>query len=139
MKARPIYVCRFGCPGHRRIRPGRWAWWITDGPTGPVAAEGTTRTERGALRQLDRALSRVQLAVGDHVCRRPILHPLDVFEAAKLTARLEADGVPVTVQVPVDGQVVLFPALELTTAQEAHTYRLVARETDAPVRWAGVA
>ncbi|WIM97807.1 hypothetical protein ACTOB_001361 [Actinoplanes oblitus] len=60
-------------------------------------------------------------------------------EADRLTARLQRDGVPVTVQTPAPGVVVLWPALELTVAQEAHTLYLVCDETDASVRWAGVA
>jgi hypothetical protein len=79
------------------------------------------------------------------LCRAdlPTRHPLTPDEAIELTAVLAADRVPVTVQLarrergPV--QVILWPALALTTEQMAHTLRLVTARTDSPVRWAGVA
>lgn len=77
------------------------------------------------------------------VCRadRPALHPLTRTEAADLSADLEADGVPVTVQLggPERGPVVvvLFTAVALTTWQQVHAVAPVQARTDAPVRWAG--
>ncbi|GIF14828.1 hypothetical protein [Actinoplanes teichomyceticus] len=70
--------------------------------------------------------------------RRP-LHPLTVPEAETLTRQLDHDKVPVTVRVEgaYPGTVVLWPALALTTRQQAHTLCLVCRRTDATVRWAG--
>jgi len=64
-------------------------------------------------------------------------HPLSAAEVERLNEALAADNVPVTVQVPAPGRVVLWPALALTSRQEAHTLRLVMDETDATVRWAG--
>jgi hypothetical protein len=77
------------------------------------------------------------------ICRadRPVRHPLTARELSDLNADLYADGVPVTVQIvgPQQGPrtVVLWPSLKLTTAQQAHTLRLVTARTDATVRWAG--
>lgn len=77
------------------------------------------------------------------LCRAdlPTRHPLTRAEADQLTARLAADGVPVTVQLDRrEGgptQVVLWPALALSTPQVAHTLRLVTARTDSTVRWAG--
>jgi hypothetical protein len=136
---RPIYYCRFAAPGSRRIRPGRWSWWITDGLTGPILTQGTACTEWGAHRALDRALRRCEMATGVCRCDRPVLAPLDPVTAKTLNVRLKAKGIPVTVQLPTEGVAVLWPAVALTTEQEMHTYALVTAETDMPMRWAGVA
>jgi hypothetical protein len=74
-------------------------------------------------------------------CDLPVKHPLTAWDLDELNADLQADGVPVTVRIvgPERGpsQVVLWPALALTTRQMAHTLLLVCARTDAPVRWAG--
>jgi hypothetical protein len=142
VRTRKIYYCRFAAPGARRIRAGRWAWWITDGLTGPVLAEGTARTEWGAHRALNAALSCSEMATGDCRCDRPVLAPLDQMTAYRLSSRLQRDGVPVTVRVDGPkgaGAVVLWPALALSTEQEVRVLRLVTAATDMPMRWAGVA
>lgn len=142
MKRRPIYYCRYESPAYRRIRPLRWRWELRDGPTGPVIASGHTLTETGAHRAITRAARRCVCVTGDIRCDRPVLRPLDAMAAYRLTQRLQREDVPVTVRV--DGPdsartVVLWPALALTSEQEAHTLHVVLAGTDAPVRWAGVA
>lgn len=139
MKTAPIYYTRFEAPGYRRIRRGWWAWWIRDGMTGPILAEGHALTERGALRAIERTTRRCVCVAGDCRCDRPVLHRLTQMEAYALTERLQRDDVPVTVRVDGPDTVVLWPALALTPRQEAHALRLVLGRTDAPVRWAGVA
>lgn len=143
MTAEPIYYTAFTSPGRRRIRLGRWEWEIRDGFGGmKVLASGTARTEWGADRSIEKALDRCVCVTG--VCRdqpadKPVLRPLGRMEAYALSDRLQRDGVPVTVQVPVDNLVVLWPALQLDAQQQAHTLNLVVEATDAPVRWAGAA
>jgi hypothetical protein len=77
------------------------------------------------------------------VCRadRRVRRPLIAFEAEELSEQLQAEGLPVTVQLPVEGdpQIVLWPALALTTREQVHAMHVVKEATDAPVRWAGVA
>ncbi len=72
-----------------------------------------------------------------------VMHALTQPEADGLTRRLQAEDVPVTVRVegPCGGPytVVLWPAVALTTPQQAHTLHVVCEATDSPVRWAGVA
>lgn len=138
MKRNPIYICRFGAPGRRQIRPGHWSWWITDGLTGPVIAEGTAVSESSALRQLDRALARCEFPPGDVRCGRPVLHPLSASEACLICAMLAAARVPVDIALS-GTTVVVTPLAELTTEQEVRALRAICAETDAPVRWAGVA
>jgi hypothetical protein len=76
-------------------------------------------------------------------CRadRPVRHPLTRDEADDLTRDLAADGVPVTVQIDRRehgaAEVVLWPALALTSWQMAHTLLLVIARTDSRVHWAG--
>lgn len=73
-------------------------------------------------------------------CDLPVRHPLSASEAEMLTRELSRDDVPVTVRVDgPGGQVLLWPALALTTRQQVHTLNVVRRVTDAPVRWAGAA
>jgi hypothetical protein len=70
---------------------------------------------------------------------RPVLHRLAQHEVDRINAQLAADGVPVTVRI--DGpaaEVVLWPAVALTTAQEVHAMHVVMVVTDAPVHWAGI-
>lgn len=139
-KPKPLYCVTFGSPSYRRVRLGRWAWAVRDGMTGPVLAEGHTLTERGAHRAIERTVRRCVPISGDCRCDRPVLHRLTPAEAAALNARLEAERVPVTVRIDNPAaDVVLWPALELTTEQQVHAMRLVCDRTDAPVRWAGVA
>ncbi|GAA2681875.1 hypothetical protein [Actinoplanes palleronii] len=141
MKRPPIYYLDFlHTPMPRRVRFGHWTWVIRDGMTGPVIAAGTALTERAALRQRIHAEVRCVCVAG--CCRddRPVQHPLTAAEANAITRQLDLEGVPVTVRVDgPDRQVVLWPALALTTEQEVRTLRLVCADTDAPVRWAGVA
>lgn len=135
---RPVYCYRHGAPFYRQVRPWRWVWQVRDGMTGPVLAEGRTLTERGAHRAIERVLRRCVCVEG--VCRvdLPVRHALTASEATCLSSRLERDGVPVTVRVDgPDGEVILWPALALTSRQMAHTLVTVRRETDAPVHWAG--
>lgn len=140
MSARPIYCYRHGAPGYRRIRPLRWAWTIRDGATGPVLAKGTTLTERGAHRAIERAVRRCVCVAGTCRVDRPVLRPLDRMAAHSITDRLQRDEIPVTVRVDgPDGVVVLWPALALSTEQEVRALTAVLDRTDAPVRWAGVA
>jgi hypothetical protein len=133
----PIFYCRFAAPGSRRVRPGRWAWWITDGLTGPVLREGWALTEFGAHHAINRALQRCQVATGICRCDRPVLAPLTRESLTALNEQLEADRIPVTVQLPAAGVMQLWPLVALTTQQEAHAYRLVTAVTDMPITWAG--
>lgn len=140
MKARPLYCVTFGAPSYHRARLGRWDWAVRDGMTGPTLAQGHTLTERGAHRAIERIVRRCVPISGDFRCDRPVLHYLSHQEVCGLTDELWHDGVPVTVRV--DGPartVVLWPALALTSQQEAHALHVVCDRTDAPVRWAGVA
>lgn len=132
-----IYVRHFASPHHTYRHLGLWEWWITDGLTGPRLIGGTSWTERGTYRQIDRATARCVCVAGDVRCDRPVLHPLTSADAKRLTCRLALQDVPVTVRVDGPGVVVLWPAVELTTAQEVRALRAVLPETDAPVRWAG--
>jgi hypothetical protein len=129
-------------------------WEVTDGIGGPVLASGRRLTRRGA----EKAAAHAAALCGpwepdpdpepalnpeplEGVCRcdRPVLHPLKPMDAYALTRTLELADIPVTVKLPTDNLVELWPALALTTRQVVRAQRLVQRATDAPVRWAGVA
>lgn len=137
MTAPALYVSRFASPHSQYRHLGLWEWWISDGLTGPRVTGGTCRTEWGAHRLIERAAARCVCIAGDVRCDRPVLHPLTAQAAARLSLRLAMDDVPVTVRVDGPGVVVLWPAVALTTKQEARVLHAVLPETDAPVRWAG--
>jgi hypothetical protein len=140
----PVYyfrVARYSTTGGRLLRR---TWEVTDGIGGRVLLSGRALTRRGAERAAAEAAATCRPGpVGIHRCDLPVRHLLSQMEAYSLTRRLDRDGVPVTVRVdgPDGGpkRVVLWPALRLSTRQQAHTLRLVTAETDAPVRWAGAA
>jgi hypothetical protein len=138
MTAQPIYLQTFESPGYRRTGTFRWTWEIRDSMTGPVLASGHTLTGWGAQRRIARAVRRCVCIAGVHRCDLPVRHPLTAAEAERLTAQLRYDNVPVTVRLDgPPGLVLLWPALTLTSRQQAHTLVTVRRATDAPVRWAG--
>lgn len=140
MKARPLYCLRYGSPSYHQARFADWEWAVTDGVGGPVLAKGHTLTEWGAKRAIERTVCRCVPVSGVCRCDRPVLHRLTHWEAVNLTEQLRHDDCPVTVRVDNPaGEVVLWPAVALTSRQEAHTLRLVTRVTDAPVHWAGAA
>ena len=139
MSRPPIYIQHAEAPGYRQVRPFRWKWSVRDSSTGPVLAEGHTITSWGARRRIERVVRRCVCVAGDCRADRPVLRPLSAIAAQVLSELLQRDGVPVTVRVDGPDTVVLWPALALTSEQEAQTLHAVLPKTDAPVRWAGVA
>lgn len=121
-------------PMPRRLHFGRWHWEIRDAATGPILAEGDTRTRRGAMRQREK--SRVRCVRRHHIVNisHPPLHPLTAAEVASVAFDLAAEGVPVE-PVVVHGEVELCPLAELDTWQRVAALRAVIRRTDAPVHW----
>lgn len=138
----PVYYMRFASyrSGGRLLRR---TWEVTDGLGGRVLLSGRALTRRGAKRAAAAAAATCRpLPVGVCRCDLPVLHPLSAMEAYALTCRLDVAGIPVTVRVdgPVNApEVVLWPALQLTSAQQARTLHAVRRVTDAPMHWAGAA
>lgn len=82
IRRHPSPILYTGCPVSpmpRRVRFGRWRWEIRDTATGPLLAEGTTRTRAGAMRRREKARARCE--------RKPTDPP-----AATITAMLARYG-----------------------------------------------
>lgn len=129
----PVLYNDFASGHVRKLRLFRWTWTVRDGLAGPVLAQGTRRTERGAHRAkqniMTAAKRRTWTTASDHL----VLHPLSPVEALAICDDLAAEQIRITIRVT--DWVHLYPAGPVDTADEVHALTVVKARTDARVDW----